>query len=298
MAVFPAGAEVVHRPKPSFFQSQRIRRRIGRAIAYVLLLLGSAAMLLPLVWLIRSSLMTLDQVFLFPPEWIPRPWRWQNYPDALQTAPFGRYAINTMIIEVLVVVGTVASSTVSAYGFSRLRWKGRDQVFAVLMTTLMLPYTVTLVPVFIIWAKLGLVNTFAPLTIPAWFGGGMFNVFLLRQFFRGLPRDLDDSAMLDGASPMRILWDIVIPLSRPALITIAIFSFLYTWNDFLGPLIYLDDSSKYTLALGLAQFKGQYTAEWQLLMAAATVVLAPALILFFIAQRYFVEGIALTGLKG
>lgn len=264
-------AAVVDRPKRSFLQSQHGRRRIGRAIAYLLLISGSVAMLLPLIWLVRSS---------------------------FKTAPFGRYTINTMVIEVLVVIGTVASSTISAYGFSRLRWTGRDQVFAVLMTTLMLPYTVTLVPTFIIWAKLGLVNTFAPLTIPAWFGGGMFNVFLLRQFFRTLPRDLDDSAMLDGASPMRILWDIVIPLSRPALTTIAIFSFLYTWNDFLGPLIYLNDSSKFTLALGLDRFKGLHTAEWQLLMAASTVVLAPALILFFIAQRYFVEGIALTGLKG
>jgi multiple sugar transport system permease protein len=276
----------------------RFRRLVSRTITYLLLLVGSVAMLIPLVWLVRSSFMTLDQIFLFPPEWIPNPWQFQNYPDALDVAPFARYFLNTMTIEFFVVVGTVASSTVSAYGFSRLRWKGRDTVFAILMTTLMLPGAVTLIPAFIIWSELGFVNTFAPLTVPAWFGGGMFNIFLLRQFFRGLPRDLDDAAMLDGASPPRILWDIIIPLSRPALITVGIFSFLTTWNDFLGPLIYLNDDRKYTLALGLSQFKGQYTSEWGLLMAASTLVLAPVLVLFFVAQRYFVEGIAVTGLKG
>lgn len=290
--------ENVYRPRRSWLQSQRVRRRIGRTAAYLLLLLGSVVMLLPLYWLIRSSFMGLGQIFLFPPKWIPDPWVWQNYPDALDVAPFGRYFLNTMTIELFVVVGVVASSTISAYGFSRLRWKGRDQVFAVLMTTMMLPGAVTLIPAFIIWSELGLVNTFAPLTVPAWFGGGMFNIFLLRQFFRGLPRDLDDAAMIDGASPLRILWDVIIPLSRPALITVGIFSFLTTWNDFLGPLIYLNDSSKYTLALGLSQFKGQYTAEWGLLMAASTLVLLPVLVLFFVAQRYFVEGIALSGIKG
>ena len=291
--------DVVHQPqRRSFLQSQAVRRRIGRAITYVLLLLGSVVMLLPLVWLVRSSFMSLDQIFAFPPEWIPDPWQWQNYPEALEVAPFARYFLNTMIIEFFVVVGIVISATVSAYGFARLRWKGRDQVFAVLMTTMMLPGAVTLIPAFIIWSELGLVNTFAPLTVPAWFGGGMFNVFLLRQFFRGLPRDLDDAAMLDGASPLRILWDVIIPLSRPALITVGIFSFLTTWNDFLGPLIYLNDSRKYTLAIGLSQFKGQYTSEWGLLMAASTLVIIPVLVLFFFAQRYFIEGIAMTGMKG
>ena len=288
----------IQRPKRSFFRSQRFRRRIASTITYILLLIGSVAMLLPLAWLVRSSVMTLDQIFVFPPEWVPDPLQWQNYPDALDVAPFGRYFVNTITIEIFVVVGTVVSSTLSAYGFSRLRWKGRDAVFAVLMTTMMLPGAVTLIPAFIIWSEIGLVNTFAPLTVPAWFGGGMFNIFLLRQFFRGLPRDLDDAAMLDGASPLRILWDVIIPLSRPALITVGIFSFLTTWNDFLGPLIYLNDDRKYTLALGLSQFKGQYTSEWGLLMAASTLVLLPVLVLFFIAQRYFVEGIAVTGLKG
>lgn len=288
----------IYQPKVSIFRSQRARRLVAITITYILLLAGAIAMLTPLVWLIRSSFMSLDQIFYFPPEWIPDPWLWQNYTDALEVAPFARYFVNTLVIEFLVVTGVIVSATLSAYGFSRLRWTGRDKVFALLMTTMMMPGAVTLIPAFIIWSKLGLVNTIVPLTLPAWFGGGMFNIFLLRQFFRGLPRDLDEAAMLDGASPLRILWDIIVPLSRPALITVAIFSFLYTWNDFLGPLIYLNSSEKYTLAIGLSQFKGQYNSEWGLLMAASTLVLAPVLVLFFVAQRYFVQGIAVTGLKG
>lgn len=299
MAITSHGTtDAVYQPKRSFLRSRRVRRRIAQVITYTLLLFGSFVMILPLAWLVRSSFMTLDQIFAFPPEWIPDPWNWQNYPDALDVAPFARYFFNTMVIEFFVVVGTVVSATLSAYGFARLRWKGREQVFAVLMTTMMLPGAVTLIPAFIIWSELGFVNTIVPLTAPAWFGGGMFNIFLLRQFFRGLPRDLDEAALLDGASPLRILWDVIVPLSRPALITVAIFSFLTTWNDFLGPLIYLNDSRKYTLAIGLSQFKGQYTAEWGLLMAASTLVILPVLVLFFVAQRYFVEGIALTGIKG
>ena len=288
----------VRTPKRSFMQSQRVRRRFALTLTYLLCLVFSIAMLLPLVWLIRSSLMSLDQIFLFPPEWIPKPWLWSNYPDALTTAPFGRYFFNTIVIVGLVVSGTVISATISAFGFARLRWPGRDIVFGAMMSTLMLPYAVTLIPTFIIWSKLGFTNTIVPLTLPAWFGGGMFNIFLLRQFFRGIPRDLDEAAMLDGANPLRILWDIIIPLSRPALITVGVFSFLGTWNDFLNPLIYLNDESKFTLALGLTQFKGLYNSEWGLLMAASTVVLLPVLVLFFFAQRYFVQGIAVTGLKG
>ena len=288
----------VRTPKRSFMQSQRVRRRFALTLTYLLCIIFSIAMLLPLVWLVRSSLMSLDQIFLFPPEWIPKPWLWSNYPDALTTAPFGRYFFNTIVIVGLVVSGTVISATISAFGFARLRWPGRDIVFGAMMSTLMLPYAVTLIPTFIIWSKLGFTNTIVPLTLPAWFGGGMFNIFLLRQFFRGIPRDLDEAAMLDGANPLRILWDIIIPLSRPALITVGVFSFLGTWNDFLNPLIYLNDESKFTLALGLTQFKGLYNSEWGLLMAASTVVLLPVLVLFFFAQRYFVQGIAVTGLKG
>jgi multiple sugar transport system permease protein len=274
------------------------RQRLGLVVAYALCLLGSVAMLLPLVWLVRSSFMSIGQIFIFPPEWIPDPWQWQNYPEAFTTIPFLTYLMNTLIIVVLVVTGTIITSTLAAYGFARLRWPGRDLVFALLMTTLMVPYAVTLIPTFLLWSKLGLINTFAPLTVPAWFGGHIFYIFLLRQFFRAIPRDLDEAAKLDGANPLQALAHIIVPLSYPALITVAIFSALTTWNDFLNPLIYLNDDRKFTLALGLAQFKGLYTSQWHLLMAASTMVIAPVLILFFVAQRYFVQGITVTGIKG
>lgn len=274
------------------------RQKMERSLVYTALALGSLVTLFPLLWLVRSSLMTLQQIFIFPPEWIPNPWRWSNYPEALTTVPFFQYFLNTMKILVPVVIGTVTTSSLAAYSFARVRWPGRDLTFSILYTTLLLPYVVTLIPTFLVWAKLGQVNTFTPLIVPAWLGGGIFNIFLLRQFFRTIPRDLDDAAKIDGANHFQILWYVILPLSRPALITVAIFSFLFVWNDFLGPLIYLNSDDKYTLAIGLADFVGLYTAQWHLLMAAATVMLVPVVILFLIGQRYFIEGVTLTGLKG
>ncbi len=275
-----------------------VKRTLGTVGVYLLCLLGSVLMLFPLVWLLRSSVMDLGQIFIFPPEWIPDPWRWQNYPEALTTIPFLRYLRNTLTILVPSVLGTVVTAALAAYGFSRLRWPGRDFTFNVLLTTLMLPYAVTLIPTFLLWARLDLVNTFYPLIIPHWFGGGIFYIFLLRQFFRTIPKELDEAALIDGANPLQILWNIIVPLSQPALIAVAIFATLASWNDFLGPLIYLNDSRNFTLALGLAEFTGLYSSQWHLLMAASTVVIVPVVILFFFAQRYFIEGIALAGSKG
>lgn len=275
-----------------------VNRALGKLLVYALCLGISALMLFPLVWLVRSSVMDLAQIFVFPPEWLPQPWRFQNYPEALTTIPFLLYLRNTLTILVPSVVGTVITAALAAYGFSRLRWPGRDLVFNVLLTTLMLPYAVTLIPTFLLWARLDLINTFWPLIIPHWFGGGIFSIFLLRQFFRTIPKELDEAALIDGANPLQILWNIIVPLSRPALIAVAIFSALASWNDFLGPLIYLNDSRNFTLALGLAEFTGLYSSQWHLLMAASTVVIVPVILLFFFAQRYFIEGIALTGSKG
>ena len=241
--------------------------------------------------------MTPGQIFSFPPEWLPNPFAWQNYPEALTTIPFLLYLKNTLLILVLTVLGTVITATLAAYGFSRLRWRGRDTVFNILLTTLMLPYAITLIPTFLLWARLGLINTTWPLVLPRWFGGGIFYIFLLRQFFRTIPRELDEAAILDGANPLQVLWHVIVPLSRPALFTVAIFSALGAWNDFLGPLLYLNDSRKYTLALGLAEFTGLYNSQWHLLMAASAAVIAPVIILFFLAQKNFIEGIALTGTK-
>lgn len=276
----------------------RVQRVLSRTVVYLLCILGSVLMLFPLVWLVRSSVMDLGQIFIFPPEWIPRPWRFQNYPEALTTIPFLLYLRNTLTILVPTVLGTVITAALAAYGFSRLRWPGRDVVFNLLLTTLMLPYAVTLIPTFLLWARLDLINTFWPLIIPHWFGGGIFSIFLLRQFFRTIPKELDEAALIDGANPLQILWRIVVPLSRPALIAVGIFAALNSWNDFLGPLIYLNDSRQFTLALGLAEFTGLYSSQWHLLMAASTVVILPVIVLFFFAQRYFIEGIALTGSKG
>lgn len=273
------------------------RARLSALGVYLLLLGGSVVMLIPLVWLVRSSFMGLGQIFIFPPEWLPDPWRWDNYPKALTTIPFARYFANTLLILVPTVVGTLLTASLAAFGFSRLQWPGRDWVFGVLLSSLMLPYAVTLIPTFLLWARIGLVNTYWPLVLPDWFGGTIFYVFLLRQFFLTLPRELDEAAIIDGANPLQVLRHVVVPLSRPALITVGIFSALFEWNDFLGPLIYLNDSRQFTLALGLAEFTGLYTSQWHLLMAAATVVIAPVLVLFLFAQRYFIEGITLTGIK-
>jgi multiple sugar transport system permease protein len=265
---------------------------------YILLFIGAALTLLPFVWLVRSSLMEPAQIFVFPVEWIPNPVMWSNYEEALTRVPFDRFFMNTMTIEFFVVSGTLITSTISAFAFSRLRWKGRDFVFGILLTALMLPFAVTLIPMFLFWKEVGATNSYVPLVVPAWFGGGIFNLFLLRQFFMTIPRDLDEAAYLDGATPPQVLWKIILPLAKPALIVVTIFTFIAVWNDFLGPLIYIDDNDKYTLALGLRFFSGMYNAQWDFLMAASTAVMLPILLLFFIAQRYFIEGITLTGIKG
>jgi multiple sugar transport system permease protein len=273
------------------------RYPIGKFLSYILCFAGSFIMLLPLAWLFRSSIMTPGQIFTFPPEWIPNPFAWQNYPEAVTTIPFLLYFKNTLFILIPTVLGTVVTATLAAYGFARLRWRGRDLVFNILLTTLMLPYAITLIPTFLLWARLGLINTTWPLVLPRWFGGGIFYIFLLRQFFRTIPRELDEAALLDGANRLQVLWHIIVPVSRPALVTVAIFAALSTWNDFLGPLMYLNDSNKFTLALGLAEFTGLYNSQWHLLMAASSVVILPVMILFFFAQKHFIEGITLTGTK-
>ncbi|MGB9682186.1 MAG: carbohydrate ABC transporter permease [bacterium] len=275
-----------------------VSTKITRTLTYIFLILGSAVFMLPFVWLLRSSFMELGQIFIIPPEWIPKPFRWQNYVEALTAAPFLKYFINTLKILIFNESGVVATSIICAYSFARLRWPGRDFIFAILLTSLMLPYAVTLIPTFILWKILGGLNTFYPLTVPAWFGGGMFNIFLLRQFFLTIPYELDEAAYMDGANPLKVLWSIVVPLSKPAVITVAIFNFIGVWNDLLGPIIYLSDPDKYTLAIGLSVFRSMYVAQWHYLMAASVVILLPVIVVFFIGQRYFIQGITLTGLKG
>ncbi len=270
----------------------------GAWLAFMLGCLIAVVMLVPFAWLVRSSFMDAGQVFEFPPQWIPRPFAWTNYPDAINAIPFGLYFYNTLVILVPTVVGTVLSTTLAAYGFARLRWPGRDIVFNILLLTFMLPFVATLIPTFLLWTGLHLTNSDWPLVLPHWFGSDVFFIFLMRQFLRTIPRELDEAAILDGANPIEVLWYIIVPLSRPALATIAILSGLAAWNDFLDPLVYLNQSDKFTLALGLSEFTGLYSSQWHLLMAAATLIVLPVIVIFFFAQRYFVEGITLTGIKG
>jgi ABC-type glycerol-3-phosphate transport system permease component len=284
---------MVHLPAPA---SQRARRRLGLAVSYLLALAVAAFFLLPLFWMISSSLKPNYQVLEFPPRWLPDPIQWSNYREALTYVPFGRYALNTLLISLLVILGHILSCTLVAYAFARLRAPGKGPLFLVLLATMMLPYPVTMIPLYVGFNALDWVNTFLPLVVPAFFGSP-FYIFLLRQFFLTLPPALEDAARVDGANTLQILWHVILPLSRPAMATVAIFTFQTTWNDFLPPLIYLHDQSLYTVSLGLNFFRSSYDVRWNYLMAASLVTMLPVIVLFFLAQRQFIKGIALTGLK-
>jgi multiple sugar transport system permease protein/sn-glycerol 3-phosphate transport system permease protein len=238
-------------------------------------------------------------VFVLPPKWIPAPPQWHNYADVFDGAPFDRYLINSGIVTSFSVFGSVVSCAFAAYGFARLRFPGRDLLFVMILSTLMLPESVTLVPRFVIFEKLDWLNSFKPLIVPSFFGGA-FQIFLLRQFFRTIPIDLEDAARLDGASTLRIFATIILPLSKPALVTTAIFSFIFTWNDFLRPLLYLNSEDKYTVAIGLLNYTGsdRIGPQMHLLMAASFMATLPVLAVFLIAQRLFVKGIVFSGIKG
>lgn len=270
---------------------------MGKIISYVLLITGSIIVLMPVFWMLSSALKPNSKIFIFPPQWIPDPIQWDNFSKALTALPFGTFFMNTMIIEVGTIVGTVLSCSVVAYAFARLDAPGRNFWFVVLLSTMMLPVVVTMIPVYLIFRQLGWVNTFLPLIVPHWFGSA-FYIFLMRQFFMTIPRDFEDAARIDGANTWQVLTRIVLPLSKPALATVTIFTFMGVWNDFMGPLIYLNKPETYTLALGLNFFKGQYTSDWNMLMAASLVMMLPLVILFFVAQKAFIEGITLTGVKG
>lgn len=272
--------------------------RIWRWLTVVALCVMAFFMLMPFMWLVTSSLKSQVQIFQYPPEWIPNPVRFENYINALTYKPFGLYLQNTLIIATLNVIAVVFTSSFVAYGFARLRFWGRDFWFGVVIATLFLPYAIMIVPQFIIFSRLGWVDTFLPLTFPMFFGGGAFNIFLIRQFFRTIPEELADAARIDGCTEFGIYWRIMMPLAKPALITVGIFTFLNAWNDLLGPVIYLRSPSNFTVAAGLASFRSQTDVSWDLQLAASTAMIVPVILLFFFAQRYFVKGIVMTGLKG
>jgi multiple sugar transport system permease protein len=272
--------------------------RLWRWLTFATMVVIAFIMLLPFFWLITSSFKSQTQIFAYPPEWIPNPIRWENYTEALTIQPFGTYLKNSLIIVAVNVFAVVLSSSFVAYGFARLRFRGRDFWFGVVLATLFLPYAITIVPSFIIFSRLGWVNTFLPLIVPPFFGGGAFNIFLMRQFFRTIPEELADAARIDGCSEFGIYWRIMLPLSKPALITVGIFTFLTAWNDLLGPLIYLRRPELFTVAVGLSSYRSVLDVSWHYQLAAATTVILPVVVLFFVAQRYFIRGVVLTGLKG
>ncbi len=264
---------------------------------YILLILVGVLFIAPVFWMVSSALKPDYEIFAFPIKWLPTEPQWQNFKEALTQQPFGRFAINTLIIAISTIIGHLLSCSIVAYGFARFKAPGSGFFFVLMLSTLMLPYPVIMVPLYIIFSRLGWVNSFAPLILPAFFGNA-FYIFLLRQTFRQIPTDLEDAALMDGATTLQTLWHIILPLAKPALATVAIFTFQAAWNDFLGPLIFLHDQQKYTIMLGLSFFRGAYTVNWAHLMAASIVVSLPVILVYVLAQRQFIQGIAFTGKKG
>lgn len=271
---------------------------MGKSAAkHLILIILSVLFIFPMFWMVSTSLKPSIEQLRWPPVWIPNPFDWINYPQAMNFEPFFQYILNTLNYGVLSVIGTIISSSLVAYGFARIDFPEKNVLFVLMLATLMLPFQVTMVPLFILFKTLGWVGSFKPLVVPTFFGSA-FNIFLLRQFFMGIPVALSEAAYMDGASEFTIFWRIILPLSKPALATVALFQFIYAWNDFLGPLIYLNDQSLYTVSLGLQTYVSSYGTQWGLLMAASTIATLPIVLLFFLTQRTFIQGISLSGIKG
>jgi len=287
------------RNRSSWWKRGRGRRTFSMMLFNIVAWSLGVLFALPFYWLLSSSLKTTVQIFKIPPVWWPDPIEWKNYISVFTDSPFAGYTLNTLFIAAPVTLGTLISCTMVAYGFSRIEWRGRDLFFAITLSTLMVPFIVTMVPMFIIFRKLRWIGTYRPLIVPSFFGAPYF-IFMLRQFFRTIPLELSDAARIDGASELGIFLRVVLPLTKPALAVVALFSFIGTWGDFLGPLIYINDMERYTIALGLFRFLGDRAHEtnWGVIMAASTLTLLPIVLIFFLTQRTFIEGVKLTGLKG
>ncbi len=277
-------------------QSAR-RRWVGQALAH--LLVGGVGLLFvfPFVWMVICSFKSTREIMDIPPTVLPQQWVLGNYHEAVTAIPFFRYTLNTVLISGGCVAGTVFSCSLVAFSFSRVRWRGREVLFVLVLSTMLLPSEITLIPLYIVFKTLGWVGTYAPLMVPSLFGSA-FYIFLLRQFFRTIPPELDEAARIDGAGYLTIFVRIILPLARPALAVVVVLTFLQKWTDFLGPLIYLNDPDTYTLSLGLQQFQSAHSTEWGPLMAASTLFMLPVILLFALAQKTFISGITLGGLKG
>lgn len=277
--------------------ANRRRSISGRVLVYLLIIAFSAVFIAPFLWMLLTSLKTQEEIYAFPPRFFPNAVTFTNYYLAVTKMPYLRYTINTIVISVLTVVGMVMSSSMVAYSVSKIRWRGAGFIFILIMGTMMIPMQVTMIPLYMVFTKMGLVGTIVPLVLPA-FTGGAYYIFLLRQFFKTIPDSLIESATIDGAGEVRIFLRIMLPLCRPALSSVAIFTFLFAWSDFLGPLLYLNRAAAYTLSLGLQAFMQTHYVEWGPLMAASAIFTVPTVVLFFFAQRFFIEGITVTGIKG
>jgi multiple sugar transport system permease protein len=284
------------RPRRRVMGSIRAGRAITKILSYFLLITLGLMFSVPFFWMVTTSLKTMGEILHFPPKWIPIPAHWENYPKAWDYLPFGKFVWNTTVLTVLSTIGFLFSCSLAAFGFARLRFPARDFWFAVLLATMMLPGQVTLIPQFVVFQKLGWLDSLKPLIIPSFFGSP-FYIFLLRQFFMTLPIELDEAARIDGASTLVIFYRLILPLAKPALSTVAVFSFIWNWNDFFRPLIYLTSAEKMTLAVGLQLFRGRFATEFNVLMAGSTMAILPVVVVFFFTQKTFVQGIALTGLK-
>lgn len=287
-------------PKGSYQRTKEFQK----VLAHIALVSLSVLFIIPLLWMLSTSLKPIGETLSNPPRWIPSHILWSNYPDAIKYGseelgyiPFLVYARNTLIITILSVGGAVLSNSIVAYSFARIKWPGRDLFFGVTLATMMIPFPVVMVPTFALSKWLGWVGTFKPLWVPAFFASA-FSIFLLRQFYRTIPMELSEAAKIDGCSEFRIFTDIIAPLSRPALMVVALFTFMGSWNDFLGPMIYLVDQKTFTLSLGLQAYQSQHGGTpFNLLMAASCLVILPVVVVFFLAQKVFIQGIATSGLK-
>ncbi|HGE6770009.1 TPA: carbohydrate ABC transporter permease [Enterococcus faecium] len=277
-----------------YFKKTSVNRQTKKILSYVLMTVIGIILIIPLLWMVFTSLKPMEEIVRYPPTFFPEKIVWENYLDTIAAFPFWRYARNTLFITVLVVIGNVLSNSFIAYGFAKLDFPGKKLMFALVLSTMMIPGFVTMIPQYVLFSKIGWVGTYLPLIVPSFFGNA-FNIFLMRQFYLSINNELIEAAEIDGANHLYIWSHLMLPLTKPALITIAINSFNAAWNDFLGPLLYIQDQEKYTLQIGLQVFQNQATTQWNNLMAGATLVLIPTILLFFFAQRYFIEGMDLTG---
>jgi multiple sugar transport system permease protein len=281
--------------------TMRQRRLTGKFITYLLLTLAGLMFSFPLFWTVSSSLQTWQELRSYTPHFLPSVAQWGNYADVFEAAPFARWIGNSFIIVLITIPGTILTATLTAYSFARFDFVGKQVWFILMLGTMMIPSTVTLIPQYLLWFKLKMINTYVPLTIGSWLGGSAFMVFMLRQFLLSIPRDLDEAATIDGANPFQILWRVLVPLMKPALTTVAILQFLGDWNAFFGPFIYLNREALYTAAVGMRYFQfvplENTDPRDHLLMAAAAIMSVPVLALFAVAQRYFIAGVVMSGLK-